>query len=184
MPILLCIHIYIHMYVGLVWFDSISIIVGYLMPNQFLYIWTVLLQTILFCISTHFSSIWPIKRTLAGATTPSQSRSERDSNKEVLLIPQSSRITGTSLFSVISRTLIRGSLTPLQRCSQCILQPQPTGPIYMCIYIYIYIYIVKMIYLSLQEIFFSQFILNLYLYFLFFCCYIQFTQPSLMGERL
>ena len=31
------------------------------------------------------------------------------------------------LFSVISRTLVRGGLTPLQRCSRCILQPQPTG---------------------------------------------------------
>ena len=31
------------------------------------------------------------------------------------------------LFSVISRTLVRGGLTPLQRCSQCILQPQLTG---------------------------------------------------------
>ena len=32
------------------------------------------------------------------------------------------------LFSVISRTLIgRGGVTPLQRYSQCILQPQPTG---------------------------------------------------------
>ena len=24
----------------------------------------------------------------------------------------------------------RGSITPLQRCNQCILQPQPTGPGY------------------------------------------------------
>ena len=31
------------------------------------------------------------------------------------------------LFSVISRTLVSGGLTPLQRCSQCILQPQLTG---------------------------------------------------------
>ena len=31
------------------------------------------------------------------------------------------------LFSVISRTLVRGGLTPLQRCSQCILQPKLTG---------------------------------------------------------
>ena len=32
------------------------------------------------------------------------------------------------LFSVISRTLVGGAdLTPLQRCSQCILQPQLTG---------------------------------------------------------
>ena len=31
------------------------------------------------------------------------------------------------LFSVISRTLVGGGLTPLQRSSRCILQPQPTG---------------------------------------------------------
>ena len=31
------------------------------------------------------------------------------------------------LFSVISRTLIGRGLTPLQSCSWCILQPQPTG---------------------------------------------------------
>ena len=28
---------------------------------------------------------------------------------------------------IISRTLVGGGLTPLQRCSRCILQPQPTG---------------------------------------------------------
>ena len=31
------------------------------------------------------------------------------------------------LFSLIIRTLIRGGLTPLQKCSRCILQLQPTG---------------------------------------------------------
>ena len=31
------------------------------------------------------------------------------------------------LFSVISRTLMGGDLTPLQKSSRCILQPQPTG---------------------------------------------------------
>ena len=31
------------------------------------------------------------------------------------------------LFTFISRTLTGGGLTPMQRCSQCILQPQPTG---------------------------------------------------------
>ena len=31
------------------------------------------------------------------------------------------------LFSVISKTLVGRDLTPLQRCSWCILQPQPTG---------------------------------------------------------
>ena len=34
------------------------------------------------------------------------------------------------LFSVISRTIVWGGLTPLLRCSRCILQPQPTGWIY------------------------------------------------------
>ena len=34
---------------------------------------TVLFQTIQFSISTQFSSIWPIDRTLSGVTTPGQS---------------------------------------------------------------------------------------------------------------
>ncbi len=37
------------------------------------------------------------------------------------------------LFSVISKTLIGGGTTPLQRCSQCILQPQPTGQVKFCL---------------------------------------------------
>ena len=43
--------------VGLVWFDDISTIVVYLMPNPFFYILTFLFQTIQFCISAQFSSI-------------------------------------------------------------------------------------------------------------------------------
>ena len=42
------------------------------------------------------SSIWPIDRTLSGATTPTQSEPVNDSNKGVLHIPQSSSITGAS----------------------------------------------------------------------------------------
>ena len=57
---------------------------------------TVLFQVIQFSISTHFSSIWPVDRTLSGATTPSQSGPGSDDNKGVLRIPQSSSITGTS----------------------------------------------------------------------------------------
>ena len=57
---------------------------------------TVLFQTIQFCISTQFSSIWPIDRTLSSATTPGQSRPGSDANEGVLLILQSSSITGTS----------------------------------------------------------------------------------------
>ena len=33
------------------------------------------------------------------------------------------------LFSIISMTLVAGEVTPLQRCSRCILQPQLTGPL-------------------------------------------------------
>ena len=44
-----------------------------------------------------FSSIWPLDRTLSGATTPNQSWAGSDDNQTVLRIPQSSCITGTSL---------------------------------------------------------------------------------------
>ena len=43
-----------------------------------------------------FSSIWPIDRTLSGATTLGQSGPGSNGNEVVLLIPQSSCITGTS----------------------------------------------------------------------------------------
>ena len=42
------------------------------------------------------SSIWPVHRTLSGATTPSHSGSEIDGNEGVLRLPQSSSITGAS----------------------------------------------------------------------------------------
>ena len=57
---------------------------------------TVLFQTIQFSISTQFSSIWPIDRTISGATTSGQSGSGSDGNEGVLCIPQSSSITGAS----------------------------------------------------------------------------------------
>ena len=55
---------------------------------------TVLFKIIQFSISTHFSSIWPIDRTLSGATTPGQSGPGSDGNEGVLRIPQNSSITG------------------------------------------------------------------------------------------
>ena len=79
---------------GLVWFYGISIILGYLIPNPFLYISTVLFQTIQFSISTLFSFVLPIDSTLTGATTPGQSGPGSDGNKRVLGIPQNSSITG------------------------------------------------------------------------------------------
>ena len=57
---------------------------------------TVLFQVIQFSISTLFSSIWPIDRTLSGATTPGQRGPRSDGNEGILRIPQSSSITGTS----------------------------------------------------------------------------------------
>ena len=70
-----------------------------------------------------FSSIWPIDRTLSGATTPGQSGPGSDGSEEVLHIPQ---IIGTSpsdyLVSYLGHSLKWG-LTPQQRSDQCILQP-------------------------------------------------------------
>ena len=90
---------------------------------------TVLFQTILFSISTWFGSIWPIDRTLSGATTPGQSGHESDGNKEIHHISQSTSITGSSpsdCFVAYIRTLIGEDFTSWQRCCQCILQPQLT----------------------------------------------------------
>ena len=42
-------------------------------------------------------SIWPIDKTLSGATTPGQSEPGSNGNEGVLHIPQSSSITGALL---------------------------------------------------------------------------------------
>ena len=55
-----------------------------------------LFQTIQFSISTKFSSIWPVEKTLSGATTPGQSGPGSDGSEGVLGIHQNSCITGTS----------------------------------------------------------------------------------------
>ena len=81
---------------GLVYFYSISIIVGDLKPNLFLYIWLVLFQTIQFNISRQFSSIWTIDKNLSGATTLGQSVPGSDGNKVVRQIYESVIITGAS----------------------------------------------------------------------------------------
>ena len=63
----------------------------------------------------HFSSIWTIDRTLSGATTPNQSGPRSDGNEEVLCIPPNPALLEPHhMFSVISRTLVRGIL-PLYR---------------------------------------------------------------------
>ena len=57
---------------------------------------TVLFQTIQFTMSTLFSSIWAIDRTLSVATTQGLSGSGSDGNEEILHIPKISSITGAS----------------------------------------------------------------------------------------
>ena len=56
----------------------------------------VLFHAIQFNIITQFSSIWPINRSLSGATTAGQSGPGSDGNEVVICIPQNSSITGTS----------------------------------------------------------------------------------------
>ena len=47
-------------------------------------------------INSQFSSIWPIDRTISGATTPGQRGPGNDGNRWVLCIPQSFRFTGAA----------------------------------------------------------------------------------------
>ena len=89
---------------------------------------TVLVQTIQFCMSTQFSSIWPTDQVL-----PLRARVDLGaiSMKEYSAFPQSSCITGTSLsdclVSYLGSSFGGRGHTPLQRCSRCFLQPLPTG---------------------------------------------------------
>ena len=76
------------------------------------------------------SSIWPIHGTLTGTSNLSQSGPESNCSEGVLQIPQSSN-TGASpsdsLLSYSGYPLEGACLTTLQRCSQRIQDPQPTG---------------------------------------------------------
>ena len=75
----------------------------------------ILFQEIQFSISTQFSSIWLIDMSLSGATTLGQSGSGGNGNEEVLCIPQSSSITGTSLSDCLVSGLSLGGGLPLCR---------------------------------------------------------------------
>ena len=91
---------------------------------------TVLFQTIQFSISTQFSSIWPIDRTLIRCY---HSRPEWTWERlQWRGTPHSPKLQHywnltIRLFNDISRTLVGGGLTPLQRSTQCLLQPHLTG---------------------------------------------------------
>ena len=76
--------------------SNISVLYSFFFVYTPLNIKTVLFQTIPFSESTKFSSIWPIDRTLSGATTPGESGPGSNGNKETLRILQSSSITEAS----------------------------------------------------------------------------------------
>ena len=82
--------------------------------------------TSVICLYT-ICSIWPIDRTLSGATTWSQSGLGSNSNEGVLYIPQSSKTGSLPLDGLVSylRHSLGGSLTPLQRCIRCIYSTAP-----------------------------------------------------------
>ena len=68
---------------------------------------TVLFHVIQLSISMQFSFIWPIDRTLSGATTPGQSGSGSDGNEGVLCIPGMS--PSDCLVSYPDHSWVRGS---------------------------------------------------------------------------
>ena len=63
---------------------------------------TVVIQTIQFSISMHYSFIEPIDRALSGATIPGQSGPGSNGNEGVLCILQNSSITGTAPLDLVS----------------------------------------------------------------------------------
>ena len=94
----------------------------------------VLFLTIQFNTSHLFAHSFNVKHFYlthrSGATNPNQSEHGSSDNKEVFHIPQRYRTWASptnDLMSYLGHTLVEGGLNPLQRCSRCILLPQPTG---------------------------------------------------------
>ena len=115
-------------------FYSISTILGHLTPNPFYTCirYMISFQTIQFSLCTQFK--WPIGRTKSGSTTPVKNGLGSNGNEGVLRIPQSSSITGVSPSDFLCHIQDShwGRITPLRRCSRCILQPQPMGWMLSC----------------------------------------------------
>ena len=92
--------------------------------NTQLNVKTVLYQVIQLSINTQFSSIRPIERTLSGATTRGQSGSGADmAMKEYTTFLKAPALLEPRHHIVchIHDTSYRRGLTPLQKCSWCIL---------------------------------------------------------------
>ena len=79
--------------------------------------------TSVICLHT-VCSIWPIDRTLSGATTPGQGGPEAKAMKGYSTFPKSPRMEPCHQ---IVYCHIQDTLSSLQRCIRCILQPQVTG---------------------------------------------------------
>ena len=84
---------------------------------------TVLFQTIRVSISTPFSSIWPIDRTLSGAT---EADLEVMATKGYSAFPKAPTLPEPQCH-IQDTHRVGGGLTPLQRCCRCFLKPWPTG---------------------------------------------------------
>ena len=106
-------------------------------------------------------------RALSGAAILGRSGPGSNDIEGVLRIPQSSNITGISpsdcLVSYLGHSWGRG-LTSLQRCSQCIQQPQPTGQIYMCVLVYKYMYVCVYVYIYIYIYIHTQTHTHTYIY--------------------
>ena len=88
--------------------------------------------TCVICLHT-VCFIWPIDRTLSGATTLGQSGPGSNGNDGVLHIPQISKAGASPsvcFMLYLGHLLGCGGLTPLQRWSLHILQPLSTRPSY------------------------------------------------------
>ena len=81
------------------------------------------------------SSIWPLDRTLSGATTLGQSGPESDGNEGVHLIPQSSKTEATSSGRLMSypRHFCGGEVLPLHRDAFIVFYSPSWLGLYMCV---------------------------------------------------
>ena len=92
-------------------------------------IWTCVTVSISYN-DNHYTTGTSIDGTRSGSTSPDQSGPGSDGNQGILHIPHSCRTGGSpsnSFVLYLEHLLVERSLTPLQRFSQCILQPNQLG---------------------------------------------------------
>ena len=111
-------------------------------------------QTIQFCLSTHFSFLRHLDRTLLNTTTPGLRGRGTDGNEGVLHIPHMSGITGSSpseSLALYPGRSLGESYPSAEKQSVYSTASTNLGEDYIYIYI-IYIYIYIYIYIELTEI--------------------------------